>query len=223
MMNKNAYLCLPPTLPLHPHVAAGQGISITLTAQVMGGGRSSASAFIDANPPPHPTPPSTLDTILILRLEDGADTFISLRGTYLPSCYGMDLDRLLTLGDSPVVAVEQLDAEGQALLQQGLQPQPLLASAAAAASGVAPDLPHGLQQQVAGLGLAGLEGPTAAAAGAAAEDAVTDSNQVAAHHKQPSLTGADSHIPKEVQRLVHFLQVGWSGQLADTLLQPISD
>jgi hypothetical protein len=73
--------------------SAGHGTSITLTAYVSGGGPSSAAAFVDANPAPPPAGPNTLDTILILRLEDGADVFISLRGTFLPSCYGMDLDR----------------------------------------------------------------------------------------------------------------------------------
>jgi hypothetical protein len=71
----------------------GQGTDITLTAHVCGGGPNSACAFLDANPAPAPASPNTLDTILILRLEDGADVFISLRGTFLPSCYGMDLDR----------------------------------------------------------------------------------------------------------------------------------
>lgn len=73
--------------------SAAQATSISLTAHIAGGGPSSTCSFIDANPPPAPAGPNTLDTILILRLEDGADIFISLRGTFLPSCYGMDLDR----------------------------------------------------------------------------------------------------------------------------------
>lgn len=71
----------------------GQAATIRLTAHVSGAGPSSACTFIDANPAPAPGCPNTLDTILILRLEDGADVFVSLRGTFLPSCYGMDLDR----------------------------------------------------------------------------------------------------------------------------------
>lgn len=43
-----------------------------------------------------------------------------MRGTYLPSCFGTDLDALLTYGDSPVVAVESLNEAGQQLLHQGL-------------------------------------------------------------------------------------------------------
>jgi hypothetical protein len=91
--------CLPACLLAHAamHPAsiptAGQAATIRLTAHVAGGGPNSAAAFIDANPAPAPACPNTLDTILILRLEDGADVFISLRGTFLPSCYGMDLDR----------------------------------------------------------------------------------------------------------------------------------
>lgn len=85
--------------PLCPSafMSAGHGTSITLTAYVSGGGPSSAAAFVEANPAPPPAGPNTLDTILILRLEDGADIFISLRGTFLPSCYGMDLDRWVLL------------------------------------------------------------------------------------------------------------------------------
>jgi hypothetical protein len=99
------------------------------------------------------------------------------------------LCRLLTLGDSPVIAVEQLDPEGQQLLQQGLQPPPL-----PAATGL-----QQLQQQVGDLGL-GLE--SAGAGSDAGGRSSADLNQ------RQSLTGVESRVPKEVQRLVHFLEVG---------------
>lgn len=82
--------------------------------------------------------------------------------------------RLLTFGDRPVVAVEQLDAEGQQLLQQGLQPPALPAAAGGAQQ---------LTQQVGDLGLGG-------------EAAVVEQ------------TGVEPRVPKEIQRLVHFLEVG---------------
>lgn len=163
-------------------VEQGQAATIRLTAHVAGGGSNSAAAFIDANPAPAPACPNTLDTILILRLEDGADVFISLRGTFLPSCYGMDLDRLLTFGDSPVIAVEQLEAEGQQLLQRGLQPPPLPAGAADAGL-------QQVQQQVGDLGL----GLGDAAGGRQSEESSRSA-------------GLELQVPKEVQRLVQFLQ-----------------
>lgn len=229
-------------------MSAGHGTSITLTAYVSGGGPSSAAAFVEANPAPPPAGPNALDTILILRLEDGADIFISLRGTFLPSCCGMDLDRwagfmfdnlflihgqaghvyasqktccivfclflsvlllshltfivyapiapcrLLTFGDNPIVAVEQLDAEGQQLLQQGLQPPPLPAPAV-----------QQLVGQVRDLGL-GLDGPDGGAA--AGDDAGGRASGDLGKRQAQSLTGVESRVPKELQRLVHFLEVG---------------
>lgn len=94
--------------------------------------------------------------------------------------------RLLTFGDSPVIAVEQLDAEGQQLLQQGLQPPPLPAAAAGLQQ---------VQQQIGDLGL-GLE---------AAGDSLGRSSADLSNRQ--SLTGVESRVPKEIQRLVHFLEV----------------
>lgn len=105
--------------------------------------------------------------------------------------------RLLTLGDSPVIAVEELDPKGQQLLQQGLQPPPL-----PAAAGV-----QQLQQQVGDLGL-GLE------SAGAGSDADGRSSEDLSHRQ--SLTGVESRVPKEIQRLVHFLQVG-SGSAGQNL------
>lgn len=93
--------------------------------------------------------------------------------------------RLLTFGDSPVIAVEQLDAEGQQLLQRGLQPPPL--PAAAAAAGL-----QQVQQQVGDLGL-GL-GAVDAVGGRQSEDSSRSA-------------GLELQVPKEVQRLLQFLQV----------------
>lgn len=36
----------------------------------------------------------TLDDILVLHLDRGKDYFVSLSGTYLPSCFGMSLEAL---------------------------------------------------------------------------------------------------------------------------------
>jgi hypothetical protein len=93
--------------------------------------------------------------------------------------------RLLTFGDSPVIAVEQLDAEGQQLLQRGLQPPPLPAGAADAGL-------QQVQQQVGDLGL-GL-GSSDAAGGRQSEESSRSA-------------GLELQVPKEVQRLVQFLQV----------------
>jgi hypothetical protein len=174
---------------------AGKTATITLTAFVSGGGPASAAAHIAANPAPPPAPINTLDTILILRLEDGADSFISCHGSLLPSCFGMDLDALLTLGGSPVLTADDLQqgqGKGQQLLQQGLA-----AAAAGVMQGGADDIDLlGLQQQLQGqLGLG-----QAAAAG----------NGV--------VTGLEERAPKEVQRLVNFLQVrSWKRQLMETM------
>lgn len=198
--------------PVHPWLIAGQSTSIGLTAVVSGGGPGSASAFIDSNPPPPPSDPYTLDTILILRLEDGADVFISLRGTYLPSCFGTDLDRLLTLGDGPVVAVEQLGPEGQQLLQQGLQPPALPGDLAQQGQG------QDLQEQVAALGLGGGGDPAAAAAAAAAGCSDGGGRSKADLMRRKSMTGVEAHVPKEIQRLVQFLKVSLQTRLVANLL-----
>lgn len=178
-------------LHLAVHVfQTGETASITLTAFVSGGGPASAAAHIAANPPPPPAPINTLDTILILRLEDGADSFISCHGSLLPSCFGMDLDALLTLGDSPVLSeteLQQGQGKGRQLLQQGLE---RVAAAAAGQEGEG-DL----------LALQQLElGDAAAGSGGAAGGGAADSQLV---------TGLEERVPKEVQRLVSFLQVGW--------------
>jgi hypothetical protein len=168
---------------------AGETATITLTAFVSGGGPASAAAHIAANPAPPPAPINTLDTILILRLEDGADSFISCHGSMLPSCFGMDLDALLTLGGSPVLAAEDLQqgqGKGQQLLQQGLARVQLPLAAEGTAAGVRQegggegegDL-LGLQQQLQGqLGL----GQTAAAATDGGDDAL--------------VTGLEGRVPK---------------------------
>jgi hypothetical protein len=181
---------------------AGETATITLTAFVSGGGPASAAAHIAANPAPPPAPINTLDTILILRLEDGADSFISCHGSLLPSCFGMDLDALLTLGGSPVLTAEDLQqgqCKGQQLLQQGLARVQLPLASDATAAGMRQggegegDL-LGLQQQL--QGQLGLGQAAAAAAAAAAGDG------------EGLVTGLEERVPKEVQRLVNFLQVG---------------
>ena len=92
---------------------------------------------------------NTLDAILILRIEDGSDSFISLTGSFLRSCFGMDLDALITLGKEPVLPMETLNEEGRKMVAEGL---------AAGAPGSAGDL----------LGL-GEGGSAAAAAGEAVD------------------------------------------------------
>uniref|UniRef100_A0A383VSK7 Rho-GAP domain-containing protein n=1 Tax=Tetradesmus obliquus TaxID=3088 RepID=A0A383VSK7_TETOB len=190
----------PPWLAISPdqgEVAPGEAVSITLTAFVSGGGPASAAAHIAANPPPPPAPINTLDTILILRLEDGADSFISCHGSLLPSCFGMDLDALLTLGDSPVLSeteLQQGQGKGRQLLQQGLQ-----RVAAAAAAGQEGEGEGDL------LGLQQLELGDAAAAAAAGSGGAAGAGAGAGDSKL--VTGLEERVPKEVQRLVSFLQV----------------
>ncbi|WIA30979.1 hypothetical protein OEZ86_001026 [Tetradesmus obliquus] len=189
----------PPWLAISPDqgkVAPGETVSITLTAFVSGGGPASAAAHIAANPPPPPAPINTLDTILILRLEDGADSFISCHGSLLPSCFGMDLDALLTLGDSPVLSeteLQQGQGKGRQLLQQGLQR--VAAAAAAGQEGEGEGDLLGLQQLELGDAAAAA---AAAGSGGAAGAGAGDSKLV---------TGLEERVPKEVQRLVSLLQV----------------
>ncbi|KAF8068242.1 Ocrl [Scenedesmus sp. PABB004] len=168
----------PPWLQVEPtegEVAPGESATITLTALITGGGPSSAAAQLAAAPAPPGGPAGGLDTILILRLEDGTDSFISCRGTALPSCFGMDLDALLALGAAPVLPRDALGDGGDALLAAGLAPR------GGAAGGGAAQLSAGVE----GLAL----GDGDAAAGGAAE----------------LRTGLEGRVPKEVQRLVSFL------------------
>jgi len=168
-------------------MVAGATACISLTACIAGGGPGSAAACIAASTPRTPPAVNTcVDTILILRLEDGADSFVSIHGTCLPSCFGMDLDVLLTLGSSPLVAVEQLGEEGQRLLQQGLE-QPAVWQQLEAVTGQ--------------LGALDLGQPAAAVA-----SSNNDSSSTAA--AVTALSGVEDRVPKEIQRLVKYLQVG---------------
>lgn len=164
---------------------AGCTANITLTAFINGGGPNSAAAHLAANPAKPPAPINTLDTILILRLEDGADSFISIHGAFLPSCFAMDLDALLTLGSSPVLAVESLGEAGEKLLQQGLARPEGLTGLGQQAEAEA-DL---LGMQVGELGI------------------TSSSSAVAAAGCTVSPSGVEDRVPKEVQRLVSFLRV----------------
>jgi hypothetical protein len=182
---------------------AGETATITLTAFVSGGGPASAAAHIAANPAPPPAPINTLDTILILRLEDGADSFISCHGSLLPSCFGMDLDALLTLGDSPVLSSQELEqgqGRGQQLLQQGLARLQLPLAAEGLQQGEDEGDLLGLQEQLQLGEAAAAAGGHSSAAGAGAG---------AGADKERLVTGLEERVPKEVQRLVNFLQVGW--------------
>jgi hypothetical protein len=54
-----------------------------------------------------------MSTVLILRVADGRDFFVSLLGTFLRSAYGQALDTLLGLGPAPVLDTDALGAAEQ--------------------------------------------------------------------------------------------------------------
>lgn len=122
-------------------------------------------------------PAPDMSTVLILRVADGRDFFVSLLGTFLRSAYGQALDTLLGLGPAPVLDTDALGAAEQEAVRAAM------AAARSSGGGGAE-----LLGEVDGSG-------AAAAAGARGSDG-------------GSLEG---QVPKEVLRLVTWLEVGQAG------------
>jgi hypothetical protein len=152
-------------------VEAGVTQDIDLTVCIEGGAGGAVGPLLGVTN-------NTLDAILILRIEDGSDIFVSLTGNFLRSCFGMDLDALITLGKEPVLPLETLSEEGRRMVSEGL------AARAPGGGGGAADL----------LGLG--DGGAAAALTAAADEAVGVLG-----------SGLEEKVPKEVLRLSRWLQV----------------
>ncbi|KAH8873801.1 Inositol polyphosphate 5-phosphatase OCRL-1 [Schistosoma japonicum] len=54
-----------------------------------------------------------LSTIVVLQLEDGKDYFISVSGQFIPTCFGLPLVLLLTLGSDPVNKLSVIELQEQ--------------------------------------------------------------------------------------------------------------
>lgn len=70
----------------------GETVSAQITASIVS--PSLVRALNDAT--------SSLDDVLVLRVEDGRDHFIPVRGTWLPSCFGRSIDELIRVPDGGI-------------------------------------------------------------------------------------------------------------------------
>lgn len=68
--------------PLQGVVPVGGAATLTLRACVAGGPGGSAEAVVSEQQ-------GRLETVLILRVEGGNDIFLTLSGSYTPSCFGL--------------------------------------------------------------------------------------------------------------------------------------
>ncbi|GIL84933.1 hypothetical protein Vretifemale_13525 [Volvox reticuliferus] len=131
---------LPPWLvamPAEGVVAPGESCEITLTVLVEGGAGGAAAQLSDERPSSSSTassPPLThgsLDSIVILRVEDSGDKFISIGGRYRRSFLGMSLEALSRLGSRPPLglleAVELAEHLGLGRTKQELEGAPVAA------------------------------------------------------------------------------------------------
>jgi hypothetical protein len=131
-------------------VEAGGAREVALTACVTGGAASAALAAAPPPPPPRggrgggggPAAAAAaaaaevpLDAILILRIEDGSDAFISVSGSYVGSCFGRDLSDLASLGPAPAAPRAALSAAALALREAAGAAGAAAAAAEAAARG----------------------------------------------------------------------------------------
>lgn len=90
-----------------------------------------------AAPAPEASAEGALDCILILRVEDGSDTFISVSGSFVRSAFGRDLDTLAALGPAPAAPAAALGDAARRLRQEALDAGAAAAAAERAAAGAA--------------------------------------------------------------------------------------
>ncbi|KAG2495021.1 hypothetical protein HYH03_006953 [Edaphochlamys debaryana] len=126
---------LPAWLSARPAEAVlppGQSLGMELTVLVEGGPEGGAAALAAAAAASGPGGFSApLDSIVILRVEDSADKFVSIGGRFLRSFVGLPLEALQGLGPTPALP----PAEAQTLAEKlGLGPLALGAPASPAGS-----------------------------------------------------------------------------------------
>ncbi|GIL53598.1 hypothetical protein Vafri_9213, partial [Volvox africanus] len=132
---------LPPWLaavPAEGVVAPGESCEITLTVLVEGGAGGAAARLSDEQPSSSSSPPLThgsLDSIVILRVEDSGDKFVSIGGRYRRSFLGMSLEALSLLGSRPALGPLEARELAEHLGLGGMKQQLEGASVAAADSG----------------------------------------------------------------------------------------
>jgi hypothetical protein len=186
---------------------------LRLTAYIAGGPASDAVASAPPPPPPRggPLPPAAeaaLDAILILRIEDGSDAFISVSGSYVRSCFGRDLSDLADLGPAP--AAPRGAVSERALALRAVAGDAGRAAAAAEGGAAAARADGGTDDRSSSGGLLidmGEEGggssggPTGTASASAATAPETE---VAAGGMAVELPAPPS-VPKEIACLTAFL------------------
>ena len=220
----------PPWLQLAPEegaVAAGERRELGLTVLISGG----AAAVELANAPPaagggssggkkqqeqqhkqqqqqQPSAEGVLDAILILRIEDGSDAFVSVTGLFVRSCFGRDLTELAALGDAPAAPRAGLSAA--ALELKAAADAAGRAAAAAQAEAAAARAAAGAAVR-AGSSSGSSDGGGIGGVGGAPEDADTAAALAAATTGGADVVGppvelpAPVLLPKEVAALTAFL------------------
>ncbi|EFJ47134.1 hypothetical protein VOLCADRAFT_105199 [Volvox carteri f. nagariensis] len=109
---------LPPWLEAQPAegvVQPGQSCEVVLTVLVEGGGPGTAAQLLFKS--------GSLDCILILRIEDSGDKFITIGGRYRQSFVGTSLEDLSRLGNRSVLPPAEAAALAERLGLGQLQPQ----------------------------------------------------------------------------------------------------
>jgi len=143
-----------------------------------------------------------LDAILILRIEDGNDSFISVSGAVVRSAFGCDLDDLAALGSAAPAPLESLSGAARALRRAADETSAAAAAAEAGATAAAAEadaaarFSSGSGSDEGGLfrtaGWGAMGGAAAAASGGDDVDAV-------------QLPPPPPLVPKEVLNLTEFL------------------
>ncbi|GLC60378.1 hypothetical protein PLESTB_001605900 [Pleodorina starrii] len=137
---------LPPWLVAQPAegvVLPGQSCEMELAVLVEGGAGGAAAQLSEAGAAPSSSSSSScgsLDSILILRIEDSGDKFITIGGRYRRSFLGMSLEALARLGPAPALPPTEAAAlAGQLGLGEEVQAQLQEAGGAPSDAGGADD------------------------------------------------------------------------------------
>ncbi len=179
--------------------AASAAKAVAVEEEGGGGGGGGGSAAAASSP--LPLAPAALDTILVLRVEDGADAFISCRGTALPSCFGADLDALLQVGSSPLLPLPSLAPEALCIADAALL-------RGNSGSGALPAPDQAGRHSSSSTSLTGGDGVAGLSIGNSSSSSSTEQQAVLGGGVSlPLVTGVEARVPKEVQRLVAFLAV----------------